>query len=184
MKKYSLKVMTVLLVGSMMCSSCMVGSFGLFNGYREWQTNMTSNKFVNAIVGYVLGGICYPVTLFVDSLVLNTIEFWSGKNPVASSVGKQQMIQGKDGKMYAVTTLKNGYKVTGADGTVTMFNYVKKDNAWTMTQNGQTQELFRFNNDGTINATINGSQRDFSLSEEGVMEAQSMALSSRFYAAR
>ena len=58
MKKISLKVMTVLLVGSMMCSSCMVGSFSLFNKYREWQTNMTSNKYVNAIVAYVLGSIC------------------------------------------------------------------------------------------------------------------------------
>jgi hypothetical protein len=184
MRKNTLKVMTVLLAGSMMCSSCMIGSFGLFNKYREWQTHMTSSKFVNAIVGYVLGAICYPVTLFVDSLVLNTIEFWSGKNPVASSVGKTQMIQGKDGKMYAVTTLKDGYEIKAANGEVTMLTYIKKDNAWTMTQNGQTQELFRFNEDGTIRVEMNGTQHDFTLDDKGVMEAQNAAFESRFYAIR
>ena len=154
MKKISLKVMTVLLVGSMMCSSCMVGSFSLFNKYREWQTNMTSNKFVNAIVAYVLGSICYPITLFVDSLVLNTVEFWSGSNPVASNVGKTKMVKGQDGRYYAVKTLENGYEVKAPTGEITMFIHNDADDSWSMQQNGQVTELFRFNQDGTIEANV------------------------------
>ena len=48
MKKISLKVAVCLMAGSFLFSSCMVGSWGLFNKYADWQTHMTSNKFVNA----------------------------------------------------------------------------------------------------------------------------------------
>ena len=61
MKKISFSAVAVLLAGSLMCSSC-IGSFKLFNGYEKWQCNMTSNKYVNGIVGLILqpivGGIC------------------------------------------------------------------------------------------------------------------------------
>ena len=58
MKKMNLKVVTCLVAGSLMFSSCFVGSYGLFNSYAKWQTNMTGNKFVNAIVGFIIGPIC------------------------------------------------------------------------------------------------------------------------------
>ena len=183
MKKISLKVMTVMLAGSMMCSSCMIGSFSLFNKYREWQTNMTSVKFVNAIVGYVLGAICYPITMLVDTVVLNTIEFWSGSNPMAENIGKTQNIQGKDGLLYAVTTLKNGYEIKNPAGEVTLLTYNEKDNSWVMTQNGMTQEIFRYNQDGTISATMNNESHVFSLNEQGVSEAR-MAANGNFFAMR
>jgi hypothetical protein len=183
MKKISLKVMTVLLVGSMMCSSCMVGSFSLFNKYREWQTNMTSNKYVNAIVAYVLGSICYPITTLVDVLVLNTIEFWSGNNPMAANIGKTQQVQGKDGLICAVTTLKNGYEIKTPAGETVLLSYNKDNNSWSMTQNGQTQEIFRFNADGTISATMNNESRVFALTEQGVNEAR-LAAQPDFFAMR
>ena len=184
MKKISLKVMTVLLVGSMMCSSCMVGSWGLFNKYAEWQTNMTDSKFVNAIVGFVLGSFCYPITVLVDSLVLNTIEFWSGSNPVASNIGKTESIKGSDGLIYAVTTLKNGYEIKNPAGEITLLTYNKKDDLCVMSQNGVTQEIFRFNQDGTISATINNQTRVFSLNEQGVSEARMAAAQANFFALR
>lgn len=183
MKKIYLKVMTVLLVGSMMCSSCMVGSFGLFNKYREWQTNMTSNKFVNAVVAYVLGAICYPITLLVDSLVLNTIEFWSGSNPVEANIGKTQQVMGKDGRSYAVTTLKDGYEVKAATGETTYFRHNAENDSWSMEQNGVSQELFRYNADGkTIRTTINNQTKDLTMDEAGVYQARMMANGGTFFA--
>lgn len=182
MKRISMKVMVALIATSLMCSSCMVGSFGLFNKYRDWQTHMTSSKFVNAIVAYVLGAICYPITLFVDSLVLNTIEFWSGSNPVHASIGKTQQVMGSDGRSYAVTTLENGYEVKAPTGEVTLLVHHADNDSWTMEQNGVKQELFRYNADGTINATVNGQTKDFTLNEAGVYQARVAANDGRFFA--
>ena len=176
MKKLNLKVAVILLAGSCLFSSC-IGSFSLFNKYAKWQRTMTNNKFVNAIVGFFLGSVCYPVTLFIDSLVLNTIEFWSGDNPMASNVGKTQKVTGQDGRIYAVKTLKNGYEVTAPDGNVTLFTYNKAENSWSMSQNGQTREIFRFTEDGkSIRMDVNGQEREFALNEQGVMDAEQMAL--------
>ncbi|MDE6003456.1 MAG: DUF3332 family protein, partial [Prevotella sp.] len=57
MKRISLKVAVCLLAGSFLFSSCYVGQYSLFNKYVDWQTNMTGNKFVNAIVGFIIAPI-------------------------------------------------------------------------------------------------------------------------------
>jgi hypothetical protein len=176
MKKLNLKVAVVLLAGSCIFSSC-IGSFSLFNKYAAWQRDMTSNKFVNAIVGFFLMPIVGSITMTVDWLVLNTIEFWSGDNPVASNVGKTQKVTGQDGRIYAVKTLKNGYKVTAPDGVVTLFTYNKAENSWSMSQNGQTREIFRFTEDGkSIRMDVNGQEREFALNEQGVLDAEQTAM--------
>ena len=185
MRKIYLKVAVCLLAGSCMLSSCMVGSWGLFNKYADWQTHMTDNKFVNAVVGFVLGVICYPVCGLVDALVLNTIEFWSGDNPVASNVGKTKNVMGQDGRLYAVKYLKDGYEVKAPNGEITLFTYNKKDNSWSMSQNGFTKEIFRFNEDGkSIKVKMNGETRDFTLNEQGVRDAEFAACNGLYFAAR
>ena len=176
MKKINLKVAVILLAGSCFYSSC-IGSFSLFNKYAAWQRDMTDNKFVNAIVGFLLMPIAGTISLAVDWLVLNTIEFWSGDNPMASNVGKTQKVMGQDGRIYAVKTLKNGYEVTAPDGIVTLFTYNKTENSWSMSQNGQTREIFRFTEDGkSIRMDVNGQVREFALNEQGVMDAKQAAM--------
>jgi hypothetical protein len=155
MKKISLKAAVVLLAGGMLCSSC-IGSFGLFNKYEKWQCNMTENKYVNGIVGLILQPIVGGVCLFVDALVLNTIEFWTGDNPLAA--GNVQTVKGQDGRYYTVTTLKNGYEVKAPNGEVTLFTHDAETDAWSMSQNGVTKEVFRFNADGTIQANLQNGQ--------------------------
>jgi hypothetical protein len=182
MKRISLKVAACLLAGSFLFSSCFVGQYGLWNKYINWQNHMTSNKFVNAIVGFILvpivGGICQ----FVDIIVLNTVEFWSGSNPVASNVGKTQQVMGKDGRYYAVTTLKNGYEIKAPNGEITYFIHNEENDSWSMEQNGVQKEIFRFNADGSIQARINGETKSFTLNEEGVFDARMAANNGLFFA--
>lgn len=135
MKKKSLKVAALLLCGTMLASSC-IGSFSLFNNYEKWQCSMTDNKFVNGIVGFFLQPIVGGVCLFVDALVLNTIEFWTGDNPVAA--GQVQKMKGSDGVLYTITTLKDGYEVKSPDGKVVLFNHDAETDSWTMTRDGVT----------------------------------------------
>lgn len=184
MKKISLKVATCLVAGCFLFSSC-IGSYSLFNKYTKWETQMTGSKYLNAIIGFVLDIVCIPVTLLVDHLVLNTIEFWSGENPLASNVGKTKQVMGEDGRLYAVKTLKNGYEVTAPNGEVVLFEHNKKDNSWWMTQNGQKQEIFRFSPDGkSISVNMKGEEKQFTLNQQGVYEAQMAAGNGLFFAAR
>ena len=182
MKKINVKVAAFLLLGCMMSSSC-IGSYSLFNKYAKWQCHMTSSKFLNAIVGFILMPIVGTVCLFVDSLVLNTIEFWSGSNPVAANVGKTQQVLGSDGVLYAVKTLKNGYEVKSPNGEVSYFIYDEKANTWSFQQNGITRELFRYNDDGTITTlTPDGRELTVTLDEQGVDQVRNAVNEGRYYA--
>ena len=164
MKKTSIKALICLLTGSVLYSSC-IGSFSLFNQYAEWQRTMSDNKYV-------------------DTLVLNSIEFWSGENPVASNVGKTQKVMGTDGRYYAVKTLKNGYEVKSPDGEVSYFFYNKENDAWSLEQNGVQVELFRFNGDGTITTTIKGKQLTVTPDEAGLYQVRMAATDGHFFALR
>ena len=139
MKKKTLKVAAVVLCGALALNSC-IGSFSLFNNYEKWQCNMTSNKIVNGVVGFILQPIVGGVCLFVDAVVLNTIEFWSGSNPLAQ-VGGSQQVKGSDGRYYTVTTLKDGYEVKAPDGQLTTFNHDAATDTWTMTRDGVTSPV-------------------------------------------
>ena len=182
MKKRSFKVAALLMSVALLCSSC-IGSFGLFNKYEKWQCSMTSNKYVNGIVGLILQPIVGGICLVVDALVLNTIEFWTGNSPVTAST--IQKVQGQDGRYYAVKTLKNGYEVTSPTGEVTLFLHDAATDGWSMTQNGVTKELFRFNADGTIQATLqNGQKLTVGNDEAGLHQVREALATDNFYALR
>lgn len=182
MKKVNVKVMACLMAGCLVMNSC-IGSFSLFNKYAEWVRTATNSKFLNAILGFVLSPV-YGICLVVDSLVLNTIEFWSGENPLASNVGKTQQVMGSDGRYYAVKTLIDGYEITLPDGQMLKFIHDKQNDAWMQVQNGETKELFRFNADGTIKVTTpQGEQLDVTLDEAGLYQVQ-MAVNGNLWAAR
>ena len=182
MKKMSLRAAVVLLAGSFLCSSC-IGSFSLFNKYEKWQCNMTSNKYVNGIVGLILQPIVGGVCLFVDAVVLNTIEFWSGSNPMA--LNKVQTVKGQDGRYYAVKTLKDGYEVKAPNGEITLFTHDSKTESWSITQNGVTKEIIRFNADGTIQATLqSGEKMTVSNDEAGMMQVREAVYNDNCYALR
>ncbi|MCR4921272.1 MAG: DUF3332 domain-containing protein [Bacteroidaceae bacterium] len=152
MKKISLKVAALMMAGSLLCTSC-IGSYALFNKYEKWQCNMTKSKIVNGIVGLILQPICAPICLFVDCIVLNTIEFWSGSNPMSASI---QTVKGSDGRLYTIRGNKTGYEVTDENGTVASFIHDAENDAWFIEQNGKKSELFRYNADGTISASLQG----------------------------
>ena len=178
----SLKAAVVLLAGSFLCSSC-IGSFSLFNKYEKWQCNMTSNKYVNGIVGLILQPIVGGVCLFVDAVVLNTIEFWTGSNPMA--LNKVQTVKGQDGRYYAVKTLKNGYEVKAPNGEITLFTHDSKTESWSITQNGVTKEIIRFNADGTIQATLqSGEKMTVSNDEAGMMQVREAVYNDNCFALR
>ena len=183
MKIRHLKVAALFLAATLLTSSC-VGSFSLFNRVAKWNTHATGSKFLNEII-FLLISPAYVVCSAVDVFVLNTIEFWSGSNPMAQKVGTTQDIQGKDGRMYAVTTLRDGYEVKSPDGEVIRFIYDKKTDSWSQVQDGKKTEIFRFNADGTIQANLqDGRSITVTPDAAGLFETRMAMGGANFYAAR
>ena len=180
MKKFSLKVAVLLLSGSVLFSSC-IGSFALFNKYEKWQCNMTSVKIVNGIVGLILQPIVGTVCLTVDALVLNTIEFWSGNNPLAMNT----VVEGKDGNLYTIKSTKKGYEVTDQNGAKTLFTHDAKNDSWSVSQNGKTVKMFQYNTDGTIEANLpSGKTITVTNDEAGLNQVKEAVFADTYYAMR
>ena len=105
-KRFFSMVIIATLVSSMMLTSC-IGSFQLTNKVLTWNKQVGS-KFVNELVFVAFWIVpVYELSGLADLLVLNSIEFWSGENPVQAST---KTIDGKHGK-YIVKTDKNGYQI-------------------------------------------------------------------------
>ena len=108
-------------------------------------------KFVNEIVFLAFHIVpVYEVAYFADVLVLNSIEFWSGSNPIAQ-VGTEKTVQGENGE-YLVRTNADGYTIIkkGEEDKPLDLVYNKEKRTWNAVADGQTFELITMNEDGTI----------------------------------
>ena len=76
-------IITLLCAGMIVLSGCY-GKNACFNKLHDWNGTL-GNKWINSIVHFFLN--VFPVYMIclglVDGLVLNTIEFWTGSNPLA-----------------------------------------------------------------------------------------------------
>ena len=172
MKKFNLKMAaTVMICGSFLFSSC-IGSFGLHSKLVSWNQGI-GTKFVNELVYLAFNIIpVYGVCYLADALVINSIEFWSGSNPMAS-IGDVKKVKGENGD-YLVETLENGYSITKEGETASMeLIYNKELNTWNVVADGVSTELLQMNNDGTAQMTLpNGEEMTVTLDAQGVAAAR------------
>lgn len=153
MNKSRITIVSALLAATMMFSSC-VGSFSLFNKFAKWNTHATSEKFLNEIIFIVLSPV-YAVCGMADALVFNTIEFWSGSNPIAA-VGSTRHVVGSNGDEYLVRVNKDGYTVTNKTrGEEMDLVYNDETRVWSSVKDGVTTEIVKINVDGSA-TTLNG----------------------------
>ena len=165
-------------LGTMTLSSC-IGSFGLTNTVLDWNKRATDNKFVNELIFIVISP-AYAVCSVADLFVLNSIEFWTGEKVIAE-VGKTKDVMGKDGRMYAIKTLKNGYEITDPEGEKSYFVFNKKKKSWSYSKDGDIRELFSFNEDGSIQACLpNGEKMNVPADENGLFQVR-MAMNDGLY---
>lgn len=183
MKKSKLAFIAVVLSGSLLFSSC-VGSFGLFNRLSSWNQSV-GNKFVNELVFLAFNIIpVYGVAYVADALVINSIEFWSGSNPMAN-IGDVKKVKGENGN-YMVKTLENGYSIT-KEGEATSMEliYNKEASTWDVVANGESTELIKMNNDGTADLLLpNGEKMNVTLDAQGMLAARQATMSNLMFAAR
>lgn len=184
MKKTYLTVAVVLsLAGTMMFSSC-IGKFALTNKLLAWNQQVGS-KFVNELVFFAFWVLpVYEVSALADILVINSIEFWSGSNPMACG---KTVIDGQDGR-YLVECDGKGYTITSEnDGSVVRMDFDAEDQAWSVVlPDGESYEFLSFVDDTHVKmpAGVPGEYTVVELSQPGVFAYQQMAASPLFASAR
>lgn len=178
MKKSFFKLATVAVIScSILFSSC-IGSFSLSSKLLAWNQTI-DNKFINALIFIPLIPI-YGITLVGDVLLFNSIEFWSGDNPIEAGVVKK--VQGDNG-VYTVETLENGYRIEDESGQVTQFVYDKESNTWSLVANEKTTKLVTISDDNksAIVYLPGGEEKNVDISDSGIISLRKYVESSRVY---
>lgn len=124
-----------------------IGSFQLTNNLYNWNKTEVGGKWGSELVflAFIIIPV-YGVTLLADGIVLNTIEFWSGDNPLAMKNGEKetQIVQSGDDS-YKVTAEKNKIhveKLTGENsGEEGEFIWNEESENWTWIGEGQQFDL-------------------------------------------
>ena len=171
-KRYFTVAAVTLCAGSLLFSSC-IGSFALTNKLLSWNKQVGS-KFVNELV-FVAFWILpvYEVSALADVLVINSIEFWSGSNPVAQG---RTVIDGQDGR-YLVDCDATGYTITSEnDGSVVRLDFDSDTHTWSATTEGETHTLMTFIDDTHVQLPApDGSTTIVTLDQDGLWAYQQMA---------
>lgn len=97
------------------------GSFNLTKSLHEWNGRVGSDWGNEGVFLLLVIIPVYGVTLLVDAIILNSIEFWSGDNPVneaylydgdGEKVARLSRVETEDGG-HVLCQLISGEKVTG-----------------------------------------------------------------------
>ncbi len=111
--------------------------------------------------------------------MFNTIEFWSGNNPVACG---KKVIDGQDGR-YLVECDGKGYTITSEnDNSVVRLDFDAADDSWSVRVNeGESYKLMTFIDDSHVKMiTPDGSMQVVELSQSGVWAYQQTATQAAF----
>lgn len=178
-KNYLSVALVLVLAGSMMFYSC-IGSFQLTNKVLAWNKQVGS-KFVNELVFFAFWILpVYEISSIADLLVLNSIEFWSGRSPLSAET---KVIDGKDAR-YEVRRDLAGYTITNLSSKeVVRFDFSEADNSWSVSADGKTVKFMQFVDDTHVRMIApDGSLENVEISQEGVYAYQQMAAAMQYAA--
>lgn len=154
MKKFTkpilVAVLSIVLIVSMF--GCF-GNFALTRKVYNWNASV-GDKFVNNLVFWALLWIpVYSAASTIDLLILNTIEFWTGTNPMAMKANEEVIKYTQaDGNTYKITIKQNNIKVEeviGANvGQTLELKYNTENQSWYLNDGVQNVKI----------ATVDGSK--------------------------
>ncbi len=178
MKKKYLSVAVILTVAASLVSTSCIGSFSLTNKLLSWNQTV-GNKFVNELVFFAFWILpVYEVSGLADLLVLNSIEFWSGENPVAKG---KKVIEGNDGR-YLVECDGKGYTITAMnDNTSVRLDFDIDDQTWSVNVGEESYPFMTFVDDTHVKMiTPEGDMQLVEISEAGCYAYQQIATGAMF----
>ena len=163
--KKNFKLTALLLSATIFLSSC-IGSFGLTNKVLDWNNGIGS-KFVNELVFIALQIVpVYEITVFIDVVVLNSIEFWTGDNLVAEP-GDTKIVKNSAGEDVQIVATEDGYTVSNGE-TAMNFVFDKEQQIWSAEYNNQLTNLVKLNGDNTAQIFVGEDVVDVNLDAQGI----------------
>jgi hypothetical protein len=180
--KKNFKFFVVLMSISLVLSSC-IGSFGLTNKVKAWNEGL-GDKFVNELVFVCMHIIpVYPITLFVDGIVLNSVEFWTGDAPIAKKENGTKIVKNANGDEVAVTSCADGYIISnGADEI--KFQFDAADNSWSAVHGEEVTKLMTIDveNNSAELYLLSGETMEVELNDAGLNIARQAIVANSFAA--
>ena len=115
--------------------------------------------------------------------MLNSVEFWSGTNPIAAGTVKE--VNTENGK-FLVTTTKNGYSIEKeGESTPVELRFNQEEQSWNVVCDGKSYEIMKLCNDGTVDLNMqNGQYINVTPDAQGVSAARDAIMGATYYAAR
>ena len=168
--KKTFKLSALLLAATIMFSSC-IGSFRLTNKIKDWNSNV-SNKWVNEVIFLAFHIVpVYEVAMFVDAIVLNSIEFWTGKSADVK-VGNTKVVKNSQGQDVEITAMENGYMLSNGEQSMNLL-FDEESQIWSAEYNNQTTQLMKMVDGNNAQLfLLNGDVMDITLDAQGVEMAR------------
>lgn len=165
MKRHIVRVSLICALAAMMPLTSCIGSFKLTNKMLGWNRHI-SNKFVNELVFVAFWVLpVYEVCGLADLLVINSIEFWSGENPIAANTRTVDTDHGR----YQVQSNAKGYRITAPDGAVTVLNFDVEKQQWSADIDGTAYPFLTFVDDTHVSLPLpDGTWRTYATTSDGL----------------
>ncbi len=143
--KHIVAALLVIAVSSFSLQGCY-GSFVATKKVYRWNGGL-GNKWVKTVVLWVFIIVpVYPILMLVDFIALNTLEFWTGSNPLAMGPGdKEVQIVENEGQKFEITATQNRFDIKALEGKnaghVTTLRYDFKSESWYVASNGKEVKI-------------------------------------------
>jgi hypothetical protein len=109
------------------------GKFQLTRKVYRVNQDIDPDKWIRWFAFIVLTVVpIYGLALVIDLLFANSVEFWTGANPIQADAGTRKIVQGPNGELMTLTWRGDGaidVTVEGADRRITGFTVVTEGNA-------------------------------------------------------
>jgi len=111
MKKLVVLVLLAAVIGTG-CTGSFIFTQKVYNFHRE-----LDDKWMDE-VGFLICAILpiYGIAVLADSVILNSVEFWTGENPAGMAASERQKVIEKDGRLAVMELQDDGSIRVKADG--------------------------------------------------------------------
>ena len=188
MRKIQISLAALMVLSLSFVQTSCIGGFKLTNKVYDFNKNLGS-KFVNELVFLLMVIVpVYEISLLIDGLIINSIEFWTGSNPMAMNTGETETkIIEQNGTKYQVTASHNRFDFIQLEGVNKGVSgalvYDDIAGIWSYEDGLRSLKLLKLNADGTAAAFLpNGKQVDLVVGSDGLATLKSALKSYHFMA--